>query len=98
MNAKQVLEFAKKNNVVMVDLKFTDWPGLWQHFSVPLHELEESSFDEGFGFDGSSIRGWQSIDNSDMLIVPDPETAIIDPFMQHPTLSLMCNIVDPITR
>jgi glutamine synthetase len=98
MNGKQVLEFAKKNNVVMVDLKFTDWPGLWQHFSVPLHELEESSFEDGFGFDGSSIRGWQAIHASDMLVVPDPETALLDPFCDAPTLSLLCDIVDPITR
>lgn len=98
MNASEVLEYAKKHNVVMVDLKFTDWPGQWQHFSVPLHELEESAFDDGFGFDGSSIRGWQQIDNSDMLVMPDPATAMIDPFMEHPTLSLVCNIVDPITK
>ncbi|MBW2447000.1 MAG: type I glutamate--ammonia ligase [Deltaproteobacteria bacterium] len=98
MNAAEVLAYAKENDVVMVDVKFTDWPGQWQHFSVPLHELEESSFEDGFGFDGSSIRGWKAIDNSDMLVVPDPETAMIDPFMEHPTLSLVCNIVDPITR
>jgi glutamine synthetase len=98
MNAKQVLEFANKNKVVMVDLKFTDWPGLWQHFSVPLHELEESSFEDGFGFDGSSIRGWQAIHASDMLVIPDPSTAMIDPFCSDPTLSLLCDIVDPITR
>ncbi len=98
MNAKEVLSFAEKNKVVMVDLKFTDWPGTWQHFSVPLHELELSSFEDGFGFDGSSIRGWQAIDNSDMLVIPDPDTAILDPFTQHPTLSMVCDIVDPITR
>ena len=98
MNAKEVLSFAEKNKVVMVDLKFTDWPGTWQHFSVPLHELEISSFEDGFGFDGSSIRGWQAIDNSDMLVMPDPDTAILDPFTQHPTLSMICDIVDPITR
>jgi glutamine synthetase len=98
MNARQVLEFAKKNNVVMVDLKFTDWPGMWQHFSVPNHELEESSFEDGFGFDGSSIRGWQAIHASDMLVIPDPETAMLDPFAEHPTLSLICDIVDPVTR
>ncbi len=98
MDAKQVLEFAKKNHVVMVDLKFTDWPGMWQHFSVPLHQLEEASFDDGFGFDGSSIRGWQAINASDMLVIPDPNTAMLDPFCEHPTLSLICSIVDPITR
>jgi len=98
MNPKEVLEFAKKNKCVMFDLKFTDWPGVWQHISHPIHMLEESSFEDGFGFDGSSIRGWQAINDSDMLMVPDPATAIIDPFMQHPTLSLVCDVVDPITR
>jgi len=98
MTPKEVLEFAKANGVKMVDLKFLDLPGLWQHFSVPISELDESSFDDGFGFDASSIRGWQPINASDMLVIPDPETAVIDPFMEVPTLSLVCNIVDPITR
>ena len=98
MEAKQVLEFAKKHNCVMVDLKFTDWPGVWQHISHPIHMLELSSFEDGFGFDGSSIRGWKAINDSDMLTIPDPATAMIDPFMSHPTLSLICDIVDPITR
>jgi len=98
MNAKQVLEFAKKNNVVMVDLKVTDMPGLWQHISHPIAMLEESSFEDGFGFDGSSIRGWQAIDCSDMLMVPDPSSAFMDPFAAHPTLSLTCDVVDTITR
>jgi glutamine synthetase len=98
MNPKQVLEFAKKQGVVMVDLKFTDWPGLWQHFSVPIGQLQESSFEDGFGFDGSSIRGWQAINASDMLVIPDASTAVMDPFCTDPTLSLICDIVDPITR
>jgi glutamine synthetase len=98
MNVKQVLEFAKKNNVVMVDLKVTDLPGLWQHISHPIATLEESSFEDGFGFDGSSIRGWQAIDSSDMLMIPDPSTAFIDPFAAHPTLSLTCDVVDTISR
>ncbi len=98
MEPKEALEFAKKNGAVMVDLKFMDFPGMWQHFSVPLHELEEDSFEDGFGFDGSSIRGWQPIHASDMLVVPDAKTAVMDPFMEQPTLSLICNIVDPITR
>ncbi len=71
----------------MVDLKFTDLPGSWQHFSIPLHNLEVDSFAEGIPFDGSSIRGFQSIEESDMLILPDPETAILDPFTAVPTLS-----------
>ena len=98
MEPKEVIEFAKKNDTVMVDLKFMDFPGMWQHFSVPLHELEVDSFEDGFGFDGSSIRGWQPIHASDMLVIPDPETAVMDPFMAVPTLSIICNIVDPITR
>jgi glutamine synthetase len=75
-----------------------DFPGLWQHFSVPISELEESSFEDGFGFVGSSIRGWQPIHASDMLVVPDAETARMDPFYNAPTLVLICNIVDPVTR
>lgn len=95
---KDVLKFAKENDAVMVDLRFIDMPGVWQHTSVPLHRLEEDSFEDGFGFDGSSIRGFQPINASDMLIIPDPLTARMDPFTQHPTLVLTCNIVDPITR
>ena len=98
MGPKEVLELAKKNGAVMVDLKFMDLPGLWQHFSVPFHQLKESNFEEGFGFDGSSIRGWQPIHASNMLVVPDPDTGKIDPFMKPVTLSLICNIVDPITK
>ncbi len=98
MTAAEVLKFAKENDVKMVDLKFTDFVGTWQHFSVPISELDEKSFEEGFGFDGSSIRGWQPINASDMLVVPDPATATIDPMVEVPTLSLICNVVDPITK
>ena len=98
MNAKEVLGFAKSKNIEMVDLKFMDFIGTWQHFAVPIYELKEDSFEEGFGFDGSSIRGWQPIHASDMLVIPDPETAVVDPFITRPTLSLICNIVDPITK
>ncbi len=98
MTSKEVLEFAKKNKVVMVDLKFVDFPGTWQHFTIPIEELTDSVFTEGSGFDGSSIRGWQAIDNSDMMVVPDPDTAVMDPFTAVPTLSMVCNVVDPITR
>jgi glutamine synthetase len=98
MTPKDVLTMAQENKVVMVDLKFIDFPGIWQHFSVPISELEESTFEDGLGFDGSSIRGWQAINASDMLIIPDPSTAIIDPFRKYPTLSMVCNIVDPITK
>ncbi len=95
---KEVLELASREGVQILDCKFIDWPGQWQHTSFPIHELDESSFEDGFGFDGSSIRGWQAINNSDMLIIPDPSTAIIDPFCTHPTLSMICDIFDPITR
>lgn len=98
MTPKEVLQFAAENDVKMVDLRFLDFLGIWQHFSVPLSELTEDSFEEGFGFDGSSIRGWQPIHASDMLVIPDPRTAQIDPFMEVPTLALICNIFDPITK
>jgi glutamine synthetase len=98
MDAKQAIELGKKNGAVMVDLKFIDLPGKWQHTSVPFHRLTPESFDEGFGFDGSSIRGFQPINESDMLLIPDPVTAKMDPFTKHPTLSLQCNIQDTLTR
>jgi glutamine synthetase len=98
MTPKDVLAYAQKQGTKMVDFKFLDFPGIWQHFSVPISELEESSFEEGFGFDGSSIRGWQPIHASDMLVIPDAATAIMDPFTKEPTLSLICNIFDPITK
>jgi len=98
MNPREVVEFAKENNVKMVDYKFLDFIGIWQHFSVPVSEFDEDAFEEGIGFDGSSIRGWQPIHNSDMLLIPVAETAKIDPFIEVPTLSLICNVIDPITR
>jgi glutamine synthetase len=82
----------------MVDFRFLDFPGIWQHFTVPISEFDESSFEDGYGFDGSSIRGWQPINASDMLVVPDPQTAVMDPFFQVPTLTVICNIVDPVTK
>lgn len=98
MNVREVLEFAKKNKVQIVDLKFVDLVGTWQHFSIPVSELTEGLFKDGSGFDGSSIRGWKAINNSDMLAMPDPDTACLDPFSAVPTLSMACNIVEPITR
>ena len=95
MTPEEVLQFAKKNDAKMVDFKFVDVPGTWQHFSVPLHELELETFVEGKAFDGSSVRGFQTINESDMLIIPDPNTAIMDPFTAAPTLSLVCNIAHP---
>ncbi len=98
MTPKAVLDMAKENAAKVVDLRFMDFPGLWQHLTVPISELAESSFEDGFGFDGSSIRGWQPIHASDMLVIPDPMTAKMDPFYEAPTLVLICNIADPITR
>jgi glutamine synthetase len=98
MTPKEVLDMAKENGAKLVDLRFMDFPGLWQHFSVPIRELTESSFEDGFGFDGSSIRGWQPIHASDMLVIPDGDTAKMDPFYAVPTLTLICDIADPVTR
>jgi glutamine synthetase len=98
MSPQEVVKFAQDNECKMVDYKFLDFVGIWQHFSTPLAEFSEDTFEEGIGFDGSSIRGWQPIHNSDMLIMPDPSTAKIDPFVKVSTLSLICNIIDPITK
>ena len=98
MTPKEVLDMAKENSAQFVDLRFMDFPGLWQHLSVPISELNEESFEDGFGFDASSIRGWQPIHASDMLVIPDAGTANIDPFYAAPTLTLICDIVDPLTR
>src|SRR5712691_7938624 len=97
MKPKEVLAFAKEKKVEIIDLKFVDLPGLWQHFSISTSELNEGLFADGIGFDGSSIRGFQAINESDMLLMPDPNTAMMDPFTELPTLSLICNIKDPIT-
>lgn len=94
----KVFQMIDDAGVEFVDLKFMDFPGLWQHFTIPVQGMEEAIFEEGLGFDGSSIRGWQSINESDMIVIPDPETAIMDPFTQYPTLSLICDIHDPITK
>ncbi|MCP4368102.1 MAG: glutamine synthetase, partial [Deltaproteobacteria bacterium] len=98
MTVKQVLGMIKEKKARVVDIRFMDFPGVWQHFTVPVSELDESSFEDGFGFDGSSIRGWQPIHASDMLVVPDSATAKMDPFFKEPTLVLIGNIVDPVTR
>jgi glutamine synthetase len=96
--AREVLDFGKKHEAVMVDLKFLDFVGLWQHLTVPFAELSEGHFEDGFGFDGSSIRAWQPIHASDMLLIPDASTVRLDPFWKHPTISLICDVVDPITK
>ena len=94
---KDVLALCREKDVKMVDLRFIDMPGIWQHFTVPIAMLKEEVFEEGLGFDGSSIRGWQAINESDMLIIPQADTAFMDPFTQLPTIVLICNIQDPIT-
>ncbi len=98
MDVKEVLQYAKDNNARMVDYKFLDFIGIWQHFTTPISQFEEDVFEDGLGFDGSSIRGWQPIHASDMVVIPDPTTAMMDPIMEVPTLSLICNIFDPITK
>ena len=95
--ASDALALIKEEKVEVVDLRFIDFPGIWQHFSVPAHRLDEDDIEGGLGFDGSSIRGWQSINESDMLIVPDPATGFIDPFMSRKTLVMIADIRDPIT-
>src|SRR5882757_6340763 len=95
---KSVIDSAKKQGAKMVDVKFVDTFGTWQHFSVPMGELTEEVFEEGFGFDGSSIRGWKSIEASDMLAMPDPATAFIDPFCAVSTLSVTCTIAETGTK
>ncbi len=98
MTPQEVLSMAKENKVKMLDLRFMDYPGMWQHFSVPINQLDEGSFEDGFGFDGSSIRGWQPIHASDMLVIPDPDSAKMDPFCQEATMVMICDIADPVTR
>src|SRR5216110_2895966 len=95
---KSVIEMARKKGALMVDVKFVDTLGTWQHFSVPVAELTEDVFEDGFGFDGSSIRGWKSIEASDMLAMPDPASAFIDPFCAVPTLSVTCTIAETGTK
>src|ERR1700721_1760089 len=95
MDPKAVLEFSKKNNAKILDLRFIDVPGIWQHVSYPINELTKDSFEEGFGFDASSIRGWASIHESDMLLIPDPSSAFMDPFLAAPTLVMIGDATAP---
>ena len=94
---RAALEWSRETSAAMVDLKFCDLLGTWQHVSLPVGSLDESAFDEGLGFDGSSIRGWQGIEESDMILMPDASSAILDPFTEVPTLSLLCEIAEPTT-
>jgi glutamine synthetase len=98
MTPKDVLALAKEKGAKQLDMRFADVPGLWQHVSYPIAELDEDTFEEGFGFDGSSIRGWAAINESDMVLLPDPDTALMDPFYETPTLTMIGNVIDPITR
>lgn len=97
MDAKEVIGLIKDQKIQAIDLRFCDLPGLWQHFTVTPHQIDADCFEEGFGFDGSSIRGFQQIQESDMLILPVPETCFVDPFTEVPTLNMICNISDPVT-
>ncbi|MEX0785274.1 MAG: type I glutamate--ammonia ligase [Dehalococcoidia bacterium] len=97
MTPEEIGTFIKDNNIQIVDLKFNDLPGLWQHFSMPIGELDDI-WEEGVGFDGSSIRGFQKIQESDMILIPDPDSARLDPMLQVPTLSVTCDIYDPLSR
>ncbi|MCI0640154.1 MAG: type I glutamate--ammonia ligase [Gemmataceae bacterium] len=98
MTPKEVLSLIREKEVKAVDLRFVDFPGTWQHFTVPIDQIEESTFEDGLGFDGSSIRGWQAINESDMLVIPQAETAFLDPFLKDQTLAMICSIQDPLTR
>ena len=97
MTPTEVIKFAKENGAKVVDVRFTDFMGTWQHFTVPVSDLTEDFFEAGRGFDGSSIRGWQNIEASDMIIIPDASTAKMDPFFKDPTLVVLADVADPIT-
>ena len=98
MTPKEVLAQIRQSEVTTVDLRFMDFPGVWQHFAIPADALTEETFEEGISFDGSSVVGWRAINEADLLVVPQPETALIDPFTTRPTLTMICNIQDPITQ
>ncbi len=98
MTPKEVLAQIRQSEVKTVDLRFMDFPGVWQHFAIPAETLTEETFEEGISFDGSSVVGWRAINEADLLVVPQPETALIDPFTARPTLTMICNIQDPITQ
>jgi glutamine synthetase len=95
---REILAFIREKEVKAVDLRFMDFPGIWQHFTIPAEALDENVFLDGIGFNGSGIRGWKSINEADMLVVPEPNTAFIDPFCRETTLTLICNIQDPLTK
>ena len=98
MKPEEILKYCQDKGIQFIDLKFNDLPGLWQHFSITLSELSDDFWKGGIGFDGSSIRGFQAINESDMLLMPDASTAIIDPACETPTLSIICDVYDPINK
>jgi len=98
MTAAEAIAYIQENQADFVDIRFTDLFGMWHHFSMTATRFEEEMFEEGLAFDGSSIRGFQSIDQSDMTLIPDPDTLFMDPFAEHQTAVVLCDIVDPITR
>ena len=98
MTPKEVLALIRQREATTVDFRFMDFPGVWQHFAIPADALTEETFEEGIGFDGSSVVGWRAINEADLLVVPQPETALVDPFTARPTLTMICNIQDPITQ
>jgi len=93
-----IMSYVKANKIQFIDFKFMDFPGQWQHFTVPVSQFSEDSFENGYGFDGSSIRGWKAINESDMLLIPDPNTMFLDPFIKAPTISLICDVYEPATK
>ena len=95
---QEVLVHCREHDVKAIDLRFTDFLGQWRHKTIPVSMLSDQAFEDGFGFDGSSVRGWSSIDEPNLLLIPQPETALLDPFMAIPTLAMICAIHDPITR
>ena len=98
MSPEEVVRFCHEKGIEIIDLKFTDVPGTLQHLSLPRVELTEENLHDGYGFDGSSIRGFKAIEESDMLLIPDPNTTYVDPFCRIPTLTMFCNVLDPLTR
>ncbi|MCH8325239.1 MAG: type I glutamate--ammonia ligase [Bacteroidetes bacterium] len=94
----KILSFVKTNNIKFIDMKFMDFPGQWQHFTIPANQLDKNTFSDGLGFDGSSIRGWKNINDSDMLIIPDANTMFVDTFIEAPTISLICDVYEPATK
>ena len=98
MTPEEVVRFCHDRDIKIIDLKFTDVPGTLQHLSLPTIELTVENMQQGYGFDGSSIRGFKAIEESDMLLIPDPNTAYVDPFCQIPTLTFFCDVMDPLTR